>query len=124
MNRNLNLREELISKAIESFKKSFDITANRLGIGSEDAEIEIIFTLNGNNFRKSFDVETNRPNRSVIGQLILKQTQLQICACIINPSKTVSQCLVANNGRYSYIQFKVETGKLRNFFRLLRFCPS
>lgn len=77
MSRNLNLRDELIRKAIESFKKSFNITANRLGIGSEDEEIEIIFTLNGNTFRKFFDVETNKPNRSVIGQLLLKQAHLQ-----------------------------------------------
>lgn len=77
MDRNLNLREELIRKAIESFGKSFNVTANRLGIGSESAEIEIIFTLNEKTFRKFFDVETNKPNRSVIGQLVLKQKQLQ-----------------------------------------------
>ncbi len=77
MNNNLNLREELIRKAIEAFGKHFDITANRLGIGSEDPEIEIVFTFNGKQFRKIFNVETNKPVRSVIGQLILKQKQLQ-----------------------------------------------
>lgn len=77
MNKNLNLKDELIRKAIESFKKSFNVTANRLGIGSEDEEIEVIFTLNGNTFRKFFDVETNKPSRSAVGQLILNQKQLQ-----------------------------------------------
>lgn len=73
----MSLREDLIRKAIEALRKSFDVTANRLGIGSEDPEIEIVFTFNGNKFKRIFNVETNKPVRSVIGQLILEQKQLQ-----------------------------------------------
>ena len=75
MNNNLYLREELIRKAIEAFKKSFDVTANRLDIGSDYDVIEMIFTFNENVYRKIFEVETNKSARSVVGQLALKQKQ-------------------------------------------------
>lgn len=74
---NSHLREELIRQAIESLGKSFNIKANRLGIGSENTQIEIFFTFDGNTFKKVFEVETNRPRHSVIGQILLKQKQLK-----------------------------------------------
>lgn len=71
---------EIIGKAIQSFKKSFNISASfRQQIEQNaDALIDINFSLDGKTYMRSYNVEVKRSGlsvRPVIGNLYLKQKQ-------------------------------------------------
>lgn len=72
-----NPTEEILEKAIETFKQSFSIsvsTSKKIGENSE-TNIEIVFDINNNNFAKKYLLEINKPTEAVIGQLVLKKNQ-------------------------------------------------
>lgn len=74
----LNSKEEILQKAIEALKESFDIKAStKKEIGQEMAyEIQMSFLLDGREIVKNYHLEIDKPHSTIIGQLALKQKQL------------------------------------------------
>ena len=74
----LNSKEEILQKAIEALKESFDIKeSTKKEIGQEMAyEIQMSFLLDGREIVKNYHLEIDKPHSTIIGQLALKQKQL------------------------------------------------
>ncbi|MDQ3180725.1 MAG: hypothetical protein M3Q33_09415, partial [Acidobacteriota bacterium] len=76
--KSLNSKEEILQKALEVLRESFDIKAStKKEIGQETAyEIQMSFLLDGRKTLKNYHLEIDKPLSTVIGQLALKQKQL------------------------------------------------
>ena len=74
----LNSKEEILQKAIEALKESFDIKASikkEIGQAMND-EIQMNFVLDSKKVIKNYHLEIDKPRSTFIGQLALKQKQM------------------------------------------------
>ncbi len=72
--KSLNSKEEILQKALEALRKSFDIKAStKKEIGQETAnEIQMSFLPDDKEIIKNYHLEIDKPRSTIIGQLALK----------------------------------------------------
>lgn len=75
----MNIEDDIIRKAGESLRENFDFQLEHTkNFGSRTSQVSVRFKLNNKEFNKNYEVEVSRrPTSSTIGQIALKQKQLQ-----------------------------------------------